>query len=265
MTVTHDIPAPFFFLSYARSDPLAGNPDEDPDEPVETFFADLSAAVRRHASGDGVGVAGFLDREMPPGSDWKQFITRALSAAQVFVPLYSVAYLANSWPGRELTCFKERVKVAGGLDPIRRLVPVLWAPLAGVKYPPGLREALDSDTEPDYADNGLWALLRLQPYHDLYQAVVDRMGAQIVEIAERDPIEPVEPEQVGDIEKAPSAFPSERRLPVFRIEVAAPTTASAPESSDPRAYGDFPSDWRPFAEQELSLAEYARLVTERFD
>jgi FxsC-like protein len=265
LTVTHDIPAPYFFLSYARSDPLAGNPEEDPNEPVETFFADLNAAVRRHASVDGADVGGFLDRDMPPGSDWKQFITRALSAAQVFVPLYSVAYLANSWPGRELTCFKERVKVAGGLDPIRRLVPVLWAPLAGVKYPPGLREALDSVTEPDYADNGLWALLRLRPYHELYQAMVDRMGAQIVEIAERDPIEPVQPEQVGDIEKAPSAFPAERPLPVFHIEVAAPTTADAPRTGDPRAYGYSSSEWRPFSGQELSLAEYARQVTERFD
>ena len=230
MTVTHDVPAPYFFLSYARSDPLAGNPEEDPNLPVETFFADLSAAVRRHAPDSGRDV-GFFDQEIPRGSDWKQFITRALSAAQVFVPLYSVGYLANSWPGRELTCFKERVKVAGGLDPIRRLVPVLWAPLAGVKYPPGLREALDSVTEPDYADNGLCALLKLKPYHDLYREVVDRMGAQIVEIAERDPIEPVEPDKVGDIEKAPSAFPAARRLPVFFIQVAAPTAANAPEAA----------------------------------
>jgi FxsC-like protein len=273
LTVTHDIPAPYFFLSYARSDPLAGNPEEDPNEPVETFFADLNAAVRRHASVDGADVGGFLDRDMPPGSDWKQFITRALSAAQVFVPLYSVAYLANSWPGRELTCFKERVKVAGGLDPIRRLVPVLWAPLAGVKYPPGLREALDSVTEPDYADNGLWALLRLRPYHELYQAMVDRMGAQIVEIAERDPIEPVQPEQVGDIEKAPSAFPADRPLPVFSIEIAAPTAADAPvqavvkasQITDVQTYGDTPEDWRPFPGQELPLAEYARQLIRRFD
>jgi FxsC-like protein len=100
---------------------------------------------------------------------------------------------------------------------------------------------------------------------DLYREVVGRMGAKIVEIAERDPIEPVEPDKVGDIEKAPSAFPSERRLPVFRIEVAAPTTTNAPESSDPRAYGDSSWDWRPFAQQQLSLAEYARQVTERFD
>jgi FxsC-like protein len=266
MTVAQDIPAPYFFLSYARADPLAGNPDEDPNLPVETFFADLSAAVRRHASVDDEDV-GFFDQEIPRGSDWKQFITRALSAAQVFVPLYSVAYLANSWPGRELTCFKERVKVAGGLDPIRRLVPVLWAPLAGagVKYPPGLRKALDSATEPDYADNGLCALLRLKPYHELYQEMVDRMGAQIVEIAERDPIEPVEPDKVGDIEKAPSAFPAARPLPVFSIQVAAPTTASAPRELDLRVYGDNSADWRPFADQELSLAEYARQVTERFD
>ena len=130
----------------------------------------------------------------------------------------------------------------------------------------GSYQALDSVAEPDYADNGLCALLRLRPYHDLYQDVVDRMGAQIVEIAERDPIEPVEPEKVGDIEMAPSAFPASRPLPVFFIQVAAPTTANAPDSREPEAYGDQAADWRPFvAEQELPLAEYARQITERFD
>jgi FxsC-like protein len=254
----------YFFLSYARSDPLVGDPEEDPNELVVTFFADLSAAVRRHAS-TGAGDVGFFDQNMPAGSNWKQFITGALSAAQVFVPLYSVGYLSNSWPGRELTCFKKRVEVAGGRDPVGRLVPVLWAPLAGVKYPPELHNALDSVAEPDYADNGLCALLRLQPYHDSYQEVVDRMGAQIVEIAERDPIEPVEPDKVGDIEKAPSAFPAARPLPVFFVQVAAPTAANAPEDRDPAAYGDSSADWRPFVDQNLSLAEYARQVIERFD
>lgn len=266
MTDPDGVPTLYFFLSYARSDPLVGNPDEDPNELVETFFADLSAAVRRHASTDRRDV-GFFDQHIPHGSDWKQFNTRALSAAQVFVPLYSVGYLANSWPGRELTCFNKRVAVAGGRDPVGRLVPVLWAPLAGVgvKYPPGLRDALDSLTEPDYAENGLCALLRLQPYHDLYQEVVDRMAAQIVEIAERDPIEPVQPDKVGDIEKATSAFPAARPLSVFSIQVAAPTAANAPENRDPAAYGDSSADWRPFVDQNLSLAEYARQVIERFD
>lgn len=266
MTVTHDVPVPYFFLSYARSDPLAGNPEENPDEPVETFFSDLTDAVRRHAAGGGENVSGFYDQKVPVGSDWKQFITKALSAAQVFVPLYSVGYLTNSWPGRELACFKKRVEVAGRRNPLHRLVPVLWAPLAGVQYPPELRAALDSgETEPDYADNGLRALLKLQPYHHLYQAVVDQLGAQIVEIAERDPIEPVEPEKVGDIEKAPSAFPADRRLPVFNIEVAVPRAASAAQDRDPQAYGETPEEWRPFSGQELPLAEYARQLIKRFD
>jgi FxsC-like protein len=267
MTMAHDVPVPYFFLSYARSDPLAGNPEENPDEPVETFFADLTAAVRRHAAGGGENVSGFYDQKVPVGSDWKQFITKALSAAQVFVPLYSVGYLTNSWPGRELACFKKRVEVAGRRNPLHRLVPVLWAPLAGVQYPPELRAALDSGaTEPDYADNGLRALLKLQSYHDLYQAVVDRMGAQIVEIAEHDPIDPVEPEKVGDIEKAQSAFPADRRLPVFNIEVAVPAAAAGgSQGRDLQAYGDAPEEWRPFPGQELPLAEYARQLIRRFD
>ena len=265
MTVSLDIPAPYFFLSYAPSDPLAGNPDEDPNKQIETFFDDLSAAVKRYASAGSRDV-GFFDRKIPRGADWKQSITGALSAAQVFVPLYSVGYLKKSWPGRELTCFTKRVAEAGGRNPIGRLVPVLWAPLAGVKDPPGLREAVDRVTEPDYADNGLCALLTLEPYRDLYEDVVDRMGAQIVEIAESDPIDPVEPEIVGDIEKAPSAFEAARRqLPVFFIQVAAPTTATAPAGRDLRGYGDASVDWHPFSEQQGSLADYARLVSERFD
>lgn len=252
MTVTQDVPVPYFFLSYARSDPLAGNPEEDPEQPVQTFFSDLTAAVRRHASGDRERVSGFYDQKVPVGSDWKQFITRALSAAQVFVPLYSVGYLTTSWPGRELACFKRRVQVAGRQNPLHRLVPVLWAPLAGVEYPDELRDALDSGaTEPDYADNGLRALQKLQSYHDLYRVVVDRMGAQIVEIAEQDPIDPVEPEKVGDIEQAPSAFPVDRPLPVFNIEVAGAGPAG--------------QEWRPFADQKLPLAEYARQLISRFD
>jgi FxsC-like protein len=91
------------------------------------------------------------------------------------------------------------------------------------------------------------------------------MGAQIAEIAEHDPIEPVEPEKVGDIEKARSAFQADRRLPVFNIEVAVPAVASARSIRDPLAYGEAPEEWRPFPGQELPLAEYARQLIKRFD
>lgn len=271
MTETHDIPAPYFFLSYARSDPLAGNPEghpeEDPDKPVKTFFADLLKAVRHHASAAADQVTGFCDQEIPAGADWKQFVTRALSGTQVFVPLYCVAYLTNAWPGRELTCFNRRVKVAGRRDPAARLVPGLWAPLAGFQTPAGLPEAFGLRlTEPEYADNGLRALLKFPSYRFVYEDVVDRMGAQIVKIAEREHIEPVEPEEVGDVEKAPSAFSTDRpALPVFNIGVAAPTAAGARDGLDRRAYGAVPEAWRPFPGQELSLAEYASELIKRFD
>jgi FxsC-like protein len=267
VTVAYDIPAPYFFLSYARSNPLPNSPEENPDKPVETFFGDLVDAVRRHATVGAEHVSGFFDQKIPVDSDWKQFATRALSAAQVFVPLISVAYLTNSWPGLELASFKKRVEVAGRQNPLERLVPVLWAPIAGVpidedQYPDDLRDVLDSSvTEPDYADNGLRALLKLQSYHDLYEVVVDRMGKRIAQIAERDPIKPVAPEKVGDIE---SAFPPGRALPVFSIEIAALTAANAPAGADLNAHGGTAEEWRPFSGQ-LPLAEYARQLIRRFD
>lgn len=239
--------APYFFLSYARSDPLTGNPRENPDHLVKTFFRDLTDAVQRHASRGAGIVSGFFDQEIPVGSDWKRSITQALSAAQAFVPLYSVGYLTNTWSGREFACFRRRVEQTGRANPVRRLAPVLWAPLAGVEDPPGLREALaSSGAEPDYAENGLRALLRLRSCHDQYQAVVNRLAERIVELAEGDPIDP---SQVPDIERVESAFSPGAPLATFSIEVAAPTAVT----------------WRPFPGQEAPLAEYARQVTERFD
>ncbi len=108
MTVSHDVPAPYFFLSYA---PL-GSAGRKPGGGSEQAGRDVlrRSVSRRQASRVGRGRdVGFFDQKIPRGADWKQFITRALSAAQVFVPLYSVGYLTNSWPGRELTCFTKRV------------------------------------------------------------------------------------------------------------------------------------------------------------
>jgi hypothetical protein len=239
--------APYFFLSYARSDPLTGNPRENPDHLVERFFRDLTDAVRRHASRGAGVVSGFCDQEIPVGSDWKRSITQALSAAQAFVPLYSAGYLTSSWPGREFACFRRRVEQAGCANPVRRLVPVLWTPVGAAEDPPGLRAALaSSGTEPDYAENGLRTLLRTRSYHDQYWAVVNQLAQQIVELAEDDPIDP---SQVPDIERVGSAFSAGAPLATFRIEVAAPTAAK----------------WRPFPGQDVPLAEYARQVAERFD
>ncbi|RAY15953.1 hypothetical protein DPM19_09395 [Actinomadura craniellae] len=236
----------YFFLSYAHSPPLAGHDRSDPDQWVQQFFDDLTAAVRRAAPGSGP-APGFLDREIPLGADWKESFTAALGRAEVFVPLYSPGYFARSWPGREWACFHRRMVWAGQPQPLRRFVPALWIPLPRGQDPPGLREALEvGAAEPEYAENGLRALLRLRPYRDTYRQVVDRLAERIVTLAEN---EPLGPSAVPDIGEIGSAFGPEESPAVFTILVA---------STDGR--------WRPFPpQQRLPLAEYAAEIAERLD
>jgi FxsC-like protein len=256
------MPELYFFLSYAHSDPLAGYPQPNPDHLVMKFFRDLMEAVRSRASLRKSLVSGFFDQEIPAGSDLKKLLTNALSTAQVFVPLYSAGYLAKSWPGRELACFKQRVEDVG-LPPLRRFVPVLWTPLPAAEDPPGLREALSHGVaEPDYPENGLRALLKIGSYHDAYQTVVNTLARQIVELAEGARIEPA---AVRDIDEVKSEFLPNARLTLFVIEVAAPTTRTVAVGHDPRGYGATPTQWRPFPGQELTLAESAAQIAERFD
>jgi FxsC-like protein len=260
----------YFFLSYAHSDPLAGStrdpqvgqPQADPDQWVEKFFSDLMDAVARHASRRSHLILGFFDQKIPVASDWKESLSRALSAAETFVPLYSAGYLARSWPGREWACFHGRMQNVGLENPVRRFVPVLWTPLAEGQDPPGLQEALAlSAAEPDYRENGLRALLKISPYHDSYQAVVNIVAEQIVVRAEESP---VGQSDVPDIDGMASPFTSKPHLAVFAVQTAAPTVLTSIAGHDPIGYGRSSTQWRPFPQQE-TLAEYVARVAERFD
>ncbi|MGH3158828.1 MAG: TIR domain-containing protein, partial [Streptosporangiaceae bacterium] len=130
-----------FFLSYAHTPPLEGPPNPDPDRWVGELFTDLNAAVERHPSWRSWLGSGFYDQQIPAGADWKESISHALSAAQVFVPLYSRGYIERSWPGTEWVRFRGRMERAGVANPEHRFVPVLWTPLFGPK-PPGFDAAL---------------------------------------------------------------------------------------------------------------------------
>ncbi len=257
-------PGSYFFLSYAHSAPLSDTAKTDPDQWVSRFFHSLSDAVRRRASPAPRHDPGFFDQEIPLGSDWKASLTRALSIAQVFVPLYSPSYFAQSLPGREWACFYDRMSRAEPDNPLRRFAPVLWIPVPAELDQPGMRELLaTAAADQAYADNGLRALLRLRPYKTLYQQVVDQLAAQIVELAERAPIRP---SPVEDIDAVTSQFNPEAAAAVFAVAVAAPALPTLPDGADPAGYGNVSAAWRPFAdEQELSLAEYAARVAERLD
>jgi len=237
-------------------------PDVDPDRWVRRFFRDLVVAVRRHASTQSRLIHGFIDQELPAGSD-KESVRLAMSTAQVFVPLYSVGYLARSLPGREWACYRRRVEVAGLAEPLRRFVPVLWAPLLENQEPPGLREALALGADrPGYTENGLRALLKIDSYRESYRSVVNVAAKQIVVLAEQSPIRP---SKVPDIDDMKSEFTVGPPLSVFTIEIAAPTVRTVPAGGDPGSYGESSVEWRPFPSQDLPLAEYARQAVERRD
>jgi FxsC-like protein len=259
---------PYFFLSFAHSPMIAEYSDGDPDRWVRTFFRDLVVAVRRHASPPSARIHGFIDQQVPPGSD-KEALSRALATAQVFVPLYSAGYLGRSLPGREWACFRDRVKRVGLAEPVRRFVPVLWAPLSGLsgtEDPPGLREALARDADKrGYAEEGLVGLLKINSYRPSYQAVVNSLAQRIVVLAENSPIDPIEPSEVSDIDQIPSAFTPGPPLAVFTIEIAAPTGRTVAAGRNPASYGQSSAEWRPFPAQRFPLADYARQVVERFD
>jgi FxsC-like protein len=54
-------------------------------------------------------------------------------------------------------------------------------------------------------------------------------------------------------------------LTLFSIHTIAPARDSAAPGDDTSGYGADSTQWRPFPGQELPLAEYARLVAQRFD
>lgn len=262
------VDSPYFFLSYAHSVPQEGFPEANPDELVSEFYGHLVRAVTRHASQRPGIVPGFYDREIPVGSDWKESLSQALGRAQVFVSLLSAGYVTRSRPGRELACYRQRVEKAGLDDPRQRLVPVLWSPLPETQNPPGLLEAkaLTADVpayiKQAYVENGLRALLMLKSYRTAYRAVVELLAKRITDIAETHPIGPSE---VPDIDRTKSVYTPEPHRAVFAIEVAAPTIRTTVPGHESRGYGEESLQWRPFAEQELTLAEYAGQVAERLD
>lgn len=199
----------YFFLSYARLQPLPSVPGVDvtdsPDEWVRAFFRDLSGAVGRRAAWASGLRSGFLDAEVPAGSHWRSGIADALGAAEVFVPLLSPDYYRRSWPVREATAFRQRVRdtdpavpadsavSVDSAEPRYRFAPVLWEPLPAGEQPPGVAEALSlahaGGLRP-YSTLGLRTLLRLPAYHECYLQILGELATRIVWLAEKTPIGP---------------------------------------------------------------------------
>lgn len=249
----------YFFLSYAHSPPVGDEARTDTDAWVSVFFRDLSDQVSQHARPASRLSVGFIDQQIPLGSDWKAVLAEALGAAEVFVPLYSPGYFSKSWPMGERESFRERLAASGVVDPGRRVTPVLWIPFPSWDSPPEVDEALEiGGHATEYAENGMRALCMLASYRDAYHTVLDRLARRIVEIAERSPLGPSRAPNLDEVANRVRAEAA------FVVTVLAPTTADRPAGRRPRGYADSSRRWQPFGErQALPVADHAASTAER--
>jgi hypothetical protein len=248
---TSDVPARYFFLSYAHTPPASDAPAREPEHWVNVFFADLTEQVRRRADPTKRLRPGFCEAALPPGTDSNAAMTEALAGAQVFVPLLSPHYFSKSWPQRELQSFRRRLTALDDVRQRRRVVPVLWISLPSWRHDDDVKRATMLGAEvPNYGVDGLQALLRLSSDHGNYHEIVNRVAERIVEVAE------------GEL--LPSARP-----PVLITDLTAKEPTEAPlvvKTLAPGAVtGDVEPEWRPFGDaQSVSPAAAVVNVAERF-
>ncbi|RKT16371.1 FxsC-like protein [Streptomyces sp. 1114.5] len=175
---------PYFFFSYARRD------YEAEDAFVNQFFNDLRDELGRLV-GMGVRVEELAYRDTEQlrlGDDWAEKLAAMLARSRTMVALYSPAYFASLYCGKEWTAFRGRVRRhhehTGEL--ISALVPVLWEPVV----PGELADEVSKIqwAQPDmgeaYARYGLRALLRTAQ-GEAYEQVVRVVAERVREAAAR--------------------------------------------------------------------------------
>jgi FxsC-like protein len=250
----------YFYLSYARSAPTS-NTSTDIDHWVRMLYQDLSAEVRKLATLPSQAQVGFYDGLAPAGSDWAAAQTEALSAAEVFIPLYSPHYLDKQWSLRERESFRLRLANAPpAAQPGQHILPVLWIPLPPTETSAEVAEALEiGEGIPEYAEDGLRALHMLSFYRLQCKAIVKRLAERVVHLAHQAPLG-------YSTAPAVSAIPEIKPQATnpYVIAVVAPTTANCPAGAPAESYGESSTMWRPFgAAQAQPIAVYAATVAER--
>ncbi|GAA2362875.1 TIR-like protein FxsC [Dactylosporangium salmoneum] len=248
----------YFFLSYAHPSPLRGF-EMQPDAEVLKFFTDLSRRLRAVAALREGQRVGFLDAELDPGADWDRARGRALSVAQVFVPLYSPTYFNSPGTLSELRWFRDRLAVLPPEEARPHVLPVLWDPLPPrPDSPPRTEDALA--IAPDsaaYREDGMRVLSVFPMYEKEYDDVLGRIAAAINRVAHghRLPPSPAPP---------PTPEPIPPDVAQFVVVVAAPTRDAPPPGREEAGYGRDAAHWQPFgAEGPLPAADYAASIAEQ--
>ncbi len=249
---------PYFFLSYAHTPKAGARGASDPNHWVRQLYRDLCEAVLQLTTvPDGVAV-GFMDESMHQGELWAERLSDELATCRVFVPLYSPRYF-NSVPcGQEWHAFTRRPVYPANLDSERTsgIVPVLWAPMSRYRLPNVASELQFNHTSfgPEYATEGLYALMKLSYFRSAYELAVHRLAARIVQVAEETVI------PVGrrlEFNGLPSAFNVTAPTKQLRISVLAYHQNELPADRSPDYYGERRTDWHPYQPVGSPIAQHA--------
>lgn len=254
-----DAARPYFFLSYAHTPKAGARGAGDPNHWVRQLYRDLCEAVLQLTTVPAGVPVGFMDESMHQGELWAERLSEELASCRVFVPLYSPRYF-NSIPcGQEWHAFTRRPVYPATIDSERTsgIVPVLWAPMSRYKLPKVASELQFNHASfgPDYAAEGLYALMKLSYFRSAYELAVHRLAARIVEVAEETVI------PVGrrlDFNAQPSAFDVAAPTKRLRISVLSYHQGEVPVDRNPDYYGTRRTDWHPYRPAaNRPLAEHA--------
>lgn len=174
---------PYFFFSYARRDRR-----QDTDAFIDRFHDDLCAELGRLEPAARAETSYRDTDRLILGDDWERELAAVLARCRTMVALYSPAYFASKYCGKEWTAFHGRVRrhheLTGSLVPA--LIPVLWEP-PSVELPgevAAIQYVEPAMSEP-YARYGLRHLLRTDPTGEDYRRVVRVVAGRIKDAAAR--------------------------------------------------------------------------------
>lgn len=251
---------PYFFLSYARS--RYRPEDSDPDRWVGKLYNDLCLDVG-HATG--MPVPGFMDRQIPVGTEWPDHLADALSNCRVFVALFSPSYFRSEYCGKEWAAFLERAeRRTAGLDRPSAIIPAMWVPMEIGALPSSLQsmQNVPLGFPSSYAAEGLYGIMKLGRYREHYKETVLRLANMIKDRAAECAL-PAEAISSFDTLRNPFAEdpPAARRHPV-RLTLAAERLDQLPQDRDAYYYGRTVREWTPYRSHDhtVPIGDYAEQV-----
>ncbi|MFD8082826.1 FxSxx-COOH system tetratricopeptide repeat protein [Kitasatospora sp. NPDC059722] len=233
----------YFFLSYARAD--------DNGSAVAGFYQDLRAELARRDP-DAAALPSFRDVEqLFLGTDWELRLSRTVARCRTMVALYSPAYFASVYCGKEWTAFRSRTiayERETGWDS-GALLPVLWEPLpAGPAAPADEVQYVEPAMGERYAELGLRRLIEQDPGGADYRRVVEVLAERVRLPAQRARL----PELADlDLRHYPGAFP-----PGPRPDQPAATAGHHPPAHLFVSYAPAERMWAEWAATELTALGY---------